>query len=665
MSSNAAANASTNDPSYPTLRGFLYKQGAKGIVKGWKKRWFSLKNNTQIHYYKSAEELQSLGYIDASAITTIRETPNTAMRRERGEFLFEVHTPNRVYHLLANNESLMKYWIQGISLLIQLVKAPPGQRAATLANNTITNNPALAQPPPAALPSPSPGLGVTKALLSAELKEMSITEQENLAKNNIQLAVAILSLAPTIQSKETVLYCVLALDKQQVRTKAVKDCHWNETFSFDVSDPKSEIVLMVWQQEDEAGKLVGEVSVPVANLQHDVPKEQSLKLAVKGALTGHNLIISTQYSSAPGKRVGTEDFDLLKVIGKGNFGKVMQVKKKDTGRIYAMKVLKKGSIIAADAVKHTLSETNVLRRIKHPFIVSLKYAFQTEDKLYMIMDYLNGGELFFHLSNVDRFSEERARFYAAEIVLALGYLHAKNVIYRDLKPENLLLDMDGHVCLTDFGLVKENLGYGDVTHTFCGSPEYLAPEILLGKGYGRAVDWWALGTFIYEMLEGLPPFYDEDVGEMNRKILRQPLYFDAAHFTPEAMSLLEGLLQRDPEKRLGSGPTDYLEITSHPFFKDINWEDLYNRKYEPSFKPHLVNPTDVRYFDPEFTSQVPRHSVTNEKLSKSSQRAFDGFSYVSPSLEQAIAAKRKSVRATRSTFGSPLTAPDPDRKSVV
>jgi serine/threonine protein kinase len=265
--------------------------------------------------------------------------------------------------------------------------------------------------------------------------------------------------------------------------------------------------------------------------------------------------------------------------------------------------------------------------------------------------------LFFHLSNVDRFPDERALFYAAEIVLALGYLHSQNIIYRDLKPENLLLAMDGHVCLTDFGLVKENLGYGDVTHTFCGSPEYLAPEILQGKGYGRAVDWWALGTFIYEMLEGLPPFYDEDVAEMNRRILRQPLYFDAAHFSSEAMSLLEGLLQRDPDKRLGSGPQDYLEVTAHPFFKTINWNDLYHKRIDPSFKPHLQNATDVRYFDPEFTSQVPRHSVTTEKLSKQTQRAFDGFSYVSPSLEQAMAAKRKSMRASMRSGRSPSNSP--------
>jgi len=254
--------------------------------------------------------------------------------------------------------------------------------------------------------------------------------------------------------------------------------------------------------------------------------------------------------------------------------------------------------------------------------------------------------LFFHLSNVDRFSEERACFYGAEITSALGYLHSMNVIYRDLKPENLLLNMDGHVCLTDFGLVKENLAYGEETHTFCGSPEYLAPEILQGKGYGRGVDWWALGTLIYEMMEGLPPFYDEDHDQMNQRILRQPLYFDPSHFSPASISILEALLQRDPRRRLGTGPTDYKELTVHPFFKGINWDDLYQRKVEPLFKPHIPSSTDSTYFDPEFTNQIARHSIVNEKISRANQRAFDGFSYVPPSSES-LAAKRKSMRASQ------------------
>lgn len=412
--------------------------------------------------------------------------------------------------------------------------------------------------------------------------------------------------------------------------------------------------MLVWSQEDEINsKFIGSASLKLFKIKEkfeNSEKEEALTLVASANENSQprgeirlKLLYNTQ-----NRNVGVDDFELLKVLGKGNFGKVMQVRKKDTGRIYAMKVLKKSSIIAADAVQHTLAETAVLRRIKHPFIVSLKYAFQTDDKLYMILDYLNGGELFFHLSNVDRFPEERSRFYAAEIILALGYLHHNRVVYRDLKPENLLLSIDGHICLTDFGLVKENLGHAEFTHTFCGSPEYLAPEILQGKGYGKAVDWWALGTLIYEMLEGLPPFYDEDMTEMNRRILRQPLYFDASHFSVEAMSLLEGLLQRDPERRLGSGPTDYLELTSHAFFRTVNWEDLYNKKVEPSFKPHPTSATDDRYFDTEFTSQIARHSVVTEELSKTSQRAFDGFSYVPGGGAVALADKRKSMRASRS-----------------
>jgi len=216
----------------------------------------------------------------------------------------------------------------------------------------------------------------------------------------------------------------------------------------------------------------------------------------------------------------------------------------------------------------------------------------------------------------------------------------------DLKPENLLLDISGHVCMTDFGLVKENLNYGDVTYTFCGSPEYLAPEILQGKGYSKEVDWWALGTFLYEMLEGLPPFYDEDLAEMNRKILGAPLYFDSEHFSHEAKSLLRGLLQRDPKLRLGSGKGDHLEIKSHPFFRSIDWTKLYNKEIVPQFKPHLQSVEDVRYFDPEFTTQTPQDSFVESKLAQGKQDLFNGFSYVTSSFEQAMS-KRRRLTETR------------------
>ena len=197
-------------------------------------------------------------------------------------------------------------------------------------------------------------------------------------------------------------------------------------------------------------------------------------------------------ASAAARRVGLREFVLLKVVGKGSFGKVMQVRKRDTGRIYAMKVLQKANIIRRNQVEHTRTERNVLSRIMHPFIVGLNFAFQTEDKLYFVLDYCAGGELFFHLGREGKFDEPRSRFYAAQIVLALEHLHKMSVIYRDLKPENVLLDHRGNVRITDFGLSKENVEAVDSgAHSFCGTPEYLAPEVLNRSGHGRAVDWWS------------------------------------------------------------------------------------------------------------------------------------------------------------------------------
>lgn len=461
------------------------------------------------------------------------------------------------------------------------------------------------------------------------------------------------------------IYCIITFEKQEVKTKTVAAharCQWEDIFAFDVSNLLSTLKMDVWGQYPSTidGQALGYAEITVADVKAILDAnppgaplafEKAFKLESNiGDLpvTG-SLLVRIEYNPSP-NIVGPDDFELLKVVGRGNFGKVMQVRKKDSGRIYAMKVLQKSEIIAADAVRHTLAESSVLRRINHPFIVNLKYAFQTEDELFMILDYLNGGELFFHLSNVDRFDEDRARFYAAEIVLALGFLHSQKVVYRDLKPENLLLDMAGHCCLTDFGLVKEDLKYDDRTYTFCGSPEYLAPEILLGRGYGKEVDWWALGTFLYEMLEGLPPFYDDDVRRMNDKILNAPLTFHDRHFSPKAKALLRGLLNRDPAKRLGAGPEDAKDIMRDPFFDSINWDDLYHRRIVPSFRPHLASITDTRYFDPQFTSQTPKRSYVQSHLSTSQQEAFNGFTYMSPFLETPSEREqyRQEARRTKS-----------------
>eukprot|EP01117_Protostelium_nocturnum_P017133 TRINITY_DN6921_c0_g1_i1.p1 TRINITY_DN6921_c0_g1~~TRINITY_DN6921_c0_g1_i1.p1 ORF type:complete len:441 (+),score=129.59 TRINITY_DN6921_c0_g1_i1:726-2048(+) len=349
------------------------------------------------------------------------------------------------------------------------------------------------------------------------------------------------------------------------------------------------------------------------------------------------------------RKIGTEDFQLLKVVGRGAFGKVMMVKKKDSQRLYAMKVMNKDYLVKNNVVNHILSEKNILKKMANPFVVSLKYSFQTEDKLHMIMDYVCGGELFFHLCESKKFTEDRARFYAAEIVLALEYVHNLNIIYRDLKPENLLLDMNGHVCLTDFGMCKEGLGYGYTTHTFCGSPEYLAPEILLGKGYSFAVDWWAYGTLLYEMLCGMPPYYSEDTREMNQRIVFEELTFPH-FFSQDARSILTGLLDRDPNKRLGSGKTGAQEIKAHPFFKGVDWGKMKKKLIQPPFRPNLKSEMDVRFFDPDSTQETAAYSFKESQLTSKQQEIFAGFSYVAPDAETHRRMRTKTNEFLRSSF---------------
>lgn len=317
------------------------------------------------------------------------------------------------------------------------------------------------------------------------------------------------------------------------------------------------------------------------------------------------------------------DFDLLKVIGKGSFGKVMQVIKKDTKQIYALKTLRKQHIISRMEVTHTLAERTVLAKINNPFIVPLKFSFQSPEKLYLVLSFINGGELFWHLQREGKFSMDRSRFYIAELLTALESLHELNVIYRDLKPENILLDYQGHIALCDFGLCKLNMANDDKTNTFCGTPEYLAPELLLNQGYTRVVDWWTLGTLLYEMLSGLPPFYDDDVPTMYRKILQNPLKFPSFLENTDAQDLLVQLLEKNPDKRLN----DAHAIKTHRFFKDIDWNKLLNKNYLPPFKPNVDNLLDTSNFDQDFTSENPQDSVVDDFLSESVQKQFGGWTY--------------------------------------
>lgn len=331
------------------------------------------------------------------------------------------------------------------------------------------------------------------------------------------------------------------------------------------------------------------------------------------------------------KKVTFENFEFLKVLGKGTFGKVILCREKSTSLLYAIKILKKEVIIKKEEVEHTLTEKRVLQSTNHPFLTSLKYSFTTEDRLCFVMEYVNGGELFFHLSKERQFTEERTKFYGAEIISAIDYLHKRGIIYRDLKLENLLLDKDGHIKIADFGLCKEDIEYGKFTKTFCGTPEYLAPEVLEDNDYGRSVDWWGIGVVMYEMMVGRLPFYNRDHEKLFELILMDEVRFPRTIST-DAKDLLAGLLVKDPLQRLGGGPEDAQAVKNHAFFASINWTDLDKKRLTPPFKPQVVSETDTRYFDSEFTGESveltpPDHAPGPINTIDEADEPFTEFSY--------------------------------------
>ncbi|KAJ3432777.1 serine/threonine-protein kinase ypk2/ykr2 [Anaeramoeba flamelloides] len=362
----------------------------------------------------------------------------------------------------------------------------------------------------------------------------------------------------------------------------------------------------------------------------DVPSQRTYYISAGSEQLREEWIksINNEINSLKTDKVSMKDFKLLSVIGRGTYGKVMQVKKKDTSEIYAMKTLQKGMLADHQQISQTMSERNVLMRVRHPFLIGLQYSFQTPEKLYMVLDYAPGGELFHHLRDEGRFAESRACLYTAEIVLGLEHLHKMDIIYRDLKPENLLLDKTGHIRITDFGLVKMDLNkkHGGKTNTFCGTPEYLAPEILLDEGYTLAVDWWALGILIYEMLVGVPPFYAEEQNDVYKMILKAKLKIPF-YIRDDAKDLITKLLDRDPKARLGTKGAE--EIKKHPFFSGLDWEKVYNKEYTPEFLPKISDLTDVRNFDEEFTDEkVVDSLVTVSAIGKVNESDFKGFTYI-------------------------------------
>ncbi|KAI8827367.1 hypothetical protein BJ741DRAFT_630436 [Chytriomyces cf. hyalinus JEL632] len=328
--------------------------------------------------------------------------------------------------------------------------------------------------------------------------------------------------------------------------------------------------------------------------------------------------------------VGLDDFTFLAVLGKGNFGKVMLAEEKTTGRHYAIKVLKKDFIIESDEVEATRSEKRVFLTAnleRHPFLVNLHSCFQTESRLYFVMEFVSGGDLMWHIQQ-QQFTPERAKYYACEALLALEYFHKNNITYRDLKLDNILLTLDGHIKIADYGLCKENMPYGARTTTFCGTPEFMSPEILLEKPYTRAVDWWSFGVLIYELLLGQAPFKGDNEDEIFNSILHKDVAFPPK-IDPKAADVIRRLLTKDPAHRLGSGPLDADEIKAHPYFADVNWTSVLRKEIPPPFVPSITSPTDVSNFDQEFTKEMPVLTPCKTTLAAADQEEFRGFTYVS------------------------------------
>ncbi|GAB0091712.1 serine/threonine-protein kinase N [Sergentomyia squamirostris] len=326
-----------------------------------------------------------------------------------------------------------------------------------------------------------------------------------------------------------------------------------------------------------------------------------------------------------------DSFKLLSVLGRGHFGKVILSQYRNTGEYFAIKALKKGDIISRDEVESLLSEKRIFEvanAMRHPFLVNLFACFQTEQHVCFVMEYAAGGDLMMHI-HTDVFSEPRAVFYASCVVLGLQYLHESKIIYRDLKLDNLLLDTEGYVKIADFGLCKEGMGFGDRTGTFCGTPEFLAPEVLTETSYTRAVDWWGLGVLIFEMLVGESPFPGDDEEEVFDSIVNDEVRYPR-FLSLEAIAIMRRLLRKNPERRLGSSERDAEDVKKQAFFRQIAWDDLLMRKVKPPFVPTIRHLEDVSNFDEEFTSEKPQLTPPKEPrpLTEEEQMYFKDFTYM-------------------------------------
>ncbi|XP_057296654.1 protein kinase C delta type-like [Hydractinia symbiolongicarpus] len=342
------------------------------------------------------------------------------------------------------------------------------------------------------------------------------------------------------------------------------------------------------------------------------------------------------------KRYDIEDFKFLKILGKGSFGKVLLAElPAENNAVYAIKALKKDVVLEDDDVECTLVERRVLAlSTRHPYLTHLMSTFQNESHLFFVMEYLNGGDLMFHIQKNGKFDENRSRFYGAEIICGLQFLHSHGIVYRDLKLDNVLLDREGHVKIADFGMCKEDMTEGVKTSTFCGTPDYIAPEILKGQRYDSAPDWWSYGVLLYEMLIGQSPFAGEDEDDLFASICRDKVFFPK-WISESAVSVLTQLMERNISLRLGYAYGTKPHVRKHPFFSPIDWNKLEKKEIKPPFKPEVKADNAVNNFDPDFTMEDPKLTPTDEQLLKSmDQVQFKGFSFINPAFH--VAKTRKS-----------------------